>query len=72
MLKDFPVAPVDPLQPNTQGEVLRCLRAFTKLCVTNAASMRNAACEIGSLGPVLGVHAQPTYHGKRPKKRWPY
>jgi hypothetical protein len=35
MLRDFPVALVDPLQPNTQGEVLRRLRAFTKLCEAN-------------------------------------
>jgi hypothetical protein len=35
MLRDFPVALVDPLQSNTQGEVLRRLRAFTKLCEAN-------------------------------------
>lgn len=35
MLTDFPVALVNPLQPNTQGHVLRRLRTFSKLCEAN-------------------------------------
>jgi len=32
LLADYPIELVDPLQPDTQGKVLRALRDWTKLC----------------------------------------